>query len=99
MEEVAPYVPTYQRKRNLVYRHAEAVGRDPATIVQTLAINGPRLPRSSDDSARWIDLLRPLITLGVTHVILEGRTASIEPILRFAEEVITPLKRASMDTL
>ena len=99
MEEVASYVPTYQRKRDLVYRLASAAGRDPATIVQTLAINGPRLPRSSDDSARWLDLLRPLITLGVTHVILEGRTTSLEPIERFAEEVITPLKKVSMGTL
>ena len=93
MQDVATYAPKYQRKRDLLFQHAEAAGRDPATIVQTFAIINSWLPRSSDDSASWLDLLRPMIALGVTHIMLDGRAASPEPVLRFAEEVIVPLQR------
>ena len=94
MEEVTPYLATYQRKRDLLFRHAEARGRDPASIVQTFSIITGRWPRSSDDSTHWLELLRPLVNLGVTHVMLSGQGVSLEPILRFAEEVMVPLQLA-----
>ena len=92
MEEVTPYLTTYQHKRDLLFRHAEELGRDPASIVQTFSIFVGQWPRSSADSVRWLELLRPLVNLGVTHFMLVGRGVSLEPILRFAEEVMAPLQ-------
>jgi alkanesulfonate monooxygenase SsuD/methylene tetrahydromethanopterin reductase-like flavin-dependent oxidoreductase (luciferase family) len=85
----------HRRKRNLVRRQAEAAGRDPAGITQTVMRMDSRLPRSAADSARWLDELSPLIELGVTHFMLDcGHVTVTEPIARFAEEVIRPLRLA-----
>ncbi len=86
-------VATYRRKRDTLNQNAEAVGRDPAEIVHTFMKQGRPLPTSSEDSARWLDELRPLIELGVAYFMLDfGHVNATEPIVRFAEEVITPLK-------
>lgn len=88
-------VNTYRGKRDLLRRHAEAAGRDPEDIVHTFMKQDRPLPTSSEDSARWLDELRPLIELGVTHFMLDfGNVTSTEPIARFAEEVIAPLTKA-----
>jgi alkanesulfonate monooxygenase SsuD/methylene tetrahydromethanopterin reductase-like flavin-dependent oxidoreductase (luciferase family) len=83
---------TYRRKRDIVHHHAEAAGRDPAGIVHTFMKEGLALPESSEDVARWLDELRPLVALGVTHFMLDfGHVTSTEPILRFVKEVMAPL--------
>ncbi|UCC87721.1 MAG: TIGR03560 family F420-dependent LLM class oxidoreductase [Anaerolineales bacterium] len=83
---------TYRRKRDILHRHAEAAGRDPAQIVHTFMKEGLPLPATSRDSARWLDELRPLAELGVTHFMLDfGHVTSREPVLRFVEEVMAPL--------
>jgi hypothetical protein len=42
---------------------------------------------------RWLDHLRPLVELGVTQFILDcGHVSTTDVILRFAEQVIAPLK-------
>jgi alkanesulfonate monooxygenase SsuD/methylene tetrahydromethanopterin reductase-like flavin-dependent oxidoreductase (luciferase family) len=88
-------VETYRRKRDLLHRHAEAAGRDPAEIVHTFMKEGRPLPTSSVESRGWLDELRPLVELGVTHFMLDfGHVTSTEPIARFAEEVIAPLNAA-----
>ena len=85
-------VDTYRRKRDILHRHAEAIGRDPAEIVHTYMKTDRALPESSADSSLWRDELRPLVELGVTHFMLDfGYASATEPILRFAEEVIAPL--------
>jgi hypothetical protein len=64
-------------------------------IVHTFMKQDRLLPASSVDSARWLDELRPLIQLGVTHFMLDfGNVTSAEPIYRFAEEVLAPLNKA-----
>jgi alkanesulfonate monooxygenase SsuD/methylene tetrahydromethanopterin reductase-like flavin-dependent oxidoreductase (luciferase family) len=84
---------TYRRKRDLLYRHAEALGRDPATIVLTFSRPDSPLPRSADDSARWLEYLAPLVALGVRHFMLDfGHDTPVEAIERFAAEVIAPLR-------
>jgi alkanesulfonate monooxygenase SsuD/methylene tetrahydromethanopterin reductase-like flavin-dependent oxidoreductase (luciferase family) len=85
-------VGAYRRKRDILHRHAEAAGRDPGEIVHTYFKTDCSLPTSSADSARWLDELRPLVELGVTHFMLDfGHVTSSEPMARFAEEVIAPL--------
>jgi alkanesulfonate monooxygenase SsuD/methylene tetrahydromethanopterin reductase-like flavin-dependent oxidoreductase (luciferase family) len=84
----------YRRKRDIVHRHAEAVGRDPTGIVQTMMKMDSRLPQSTADSARWLEELRPLIELGLSYFMLDcGHVTATEPIVRFAEEVIGPLNQ------
>jgi alkanesulfonate monooxygenase SsuD/methylene tetrahydromethanopterin reductase-like flavin-dependent oxidoreductase (luciferase family) len=83
---------TYRRKRDILHRHADAIGRDPGEIVHTYMKTDRALPESSTDSLQWLDELRPLVELGVTHFMLDfGHVTALEPILRFAEEVIAPL--------
>jgi alkanesulfonate monooxygenase SsuD/methylene tetrahydromethanopterin reductase-like flavin-dependent oxidoreductase (luciferase family) len=85
-------VETYRRKRDILHRHTEAAGRDPGEIVHTYFKTDCFLPASPADSARWLDELRPLVELGVTHLMLDfGHVTSAEPIARFAAEVIAPL--------
>ncbi len=85
----------YRRKRDILFENAISVERDPAEIVQTYLIEeDPDLPESAQDSQRWIDRLSPLIDLGVTHFMIDfGHVKSVEPIKRFAEEVIAPLNQ------
>lgn len=85
----------YQRKRDIVHRHAEAAGRDPGDIVQTMLKRGIELPETTADSARLIEELQPLVELGVTYFMFNwGHVTTTEPIVRFAEEVIKPLNQA-----
>jgi alkanesulfonate monooxygenase SsuD/methylene tetrahydromethanopterin reductase-like flavin-dependent oxidoreductase (luciferase family) len=86
-------VRSYRRKRDVLRRSAEAIGRDPDTIKQSLTIGEAGLPNSSEQAARWLDSLRSLVNLGVTQFILDcGHVASTEPVERFAAEVISPLR-------
>lgn len=85
-------VETYRRKRDLLHRHAEAIGRDPGEIVQTFMVSGRQLPQSTEGSEHWLEALHPLIASGVTHFMIScGAIASTELITRFAEEVMLPL--------
>jgi alkanesulfonate monooxygenase SsuD/methylene tetrahydromethanopterin reductase-like flavin-dependent oxidoreductase (luciferase family) len=85
-------VEAYRRKRDVLHRHAETAGRDPWEIVHTYFKTDRSLPERSSDSALWVDELRALIELGVTHFMLDfGYVKDSEPIIRFAEEVIAPI--------
>jgi alkanesulfonate monooxygenase SsuD/methylene tetrahydromethanopterin reductase-like flavin-dependent oxidoreductase (luciferase family) len=82
----------YQRKWDLLRGHAEAAGRDPMMIFRSIAATGAKLPRNAEDSARWLERLRPFVDLGVGRFTLDfGTVPSTEPIERFAAEVIAPL--------
>jgi alkanesulfonate monooxygenase SsuD/methylene tetrahydromethanopterin reductase-like flavin-dependent oxidoreductase (luciferase family) len=82
----------YRTKRDLLYREAEAMGRDPSSIVLTMEHMGGRLPETASDSRRWLEELQPLIELGVTHFMFDfGNPLSPEPVERFAGEVIAPV--------
>lgn len=83
---------TFRRKRDIVFRSAEAAGRDPAAITITVTREAP-LPATSAESARWLDELRRWRAEGVAHFLLDfGHVTSTEPVLRFVEEVMAPLR-------
>jgi alkanesulfonate monooxygenase SsuD/methylene tetrahydromethanopterin reductase-like flavin-dependent oxidoreductase (luciferase family) len=85
-------IDAFKQKRDIVFRSAEAAGRDPSTIALTVTREAP-LPTTSDESARWRDELRPFVEAGVSHVLGDfGHVASTEPVMRFVEEVIAPLR-------
>jgi alkanesulfonate monooxygenase SsuD/methylene tetrahydromethanopterin reductase-like flavin-dependent oxidoreductase (luciferase family) len=86
----------YRRKRDIVHQHAVAAGRDPAAIIQSYTIDGGTLPTSAAGSALWREQLRPFLALGVRQFILGfGHVTEAQAVLRFAEQVIAPLRAAA----
>ena len=83
----------WKRKRGIVDAAAEAFGRDPSAIASCVTVAG-ELPDSDDASEEWVERLAHLTELGITHVVLDfGHPVSPEPALRFADQVIQPLKQ------
>lgn len=81
------------RKRAIVDEAAAAVGRDPSAIAASATIERP-LPESDADSAELLDLLAGKHQLGISHFVLDfGHPQSTEPIERFAEQVIAPMRK------
>jgi hypothetical protein len=61
-----------------------------------MTIENVRLPESAPESAQWVARLRPLVGLGVRQFILEfGHVRNPDPVRRFAEEVIAPLREGA----
>lgn len=84
--------PDYERKRDIMRRHAEEAGRDPAQIVHSMMRMDFKLPHTKEDSAHLLNELRPFVNLGVSYFMLDcGHVTDTEPIHRFAEEVMRPL--------
>ena len=55
-------------RRDIVFRSAEAAGRNPSSIVLTVTREAP-LPTTAYESARWRDELRPFVRAGVSRVL------------------------------
>lgn len=82
----------WDRRLGIVRRAAEEAGRDPGGIEVTVTLERA-LPESDDDSARLRDELTTRHERGADHFVMDfGNPASTEPVLRFAEQVITPLR-------
>jgi alkanesulfonate monooxygenase SsuD/methylene tetrahydromethanopterin reductase-like flavin-dependent oxidoreductase (luciferase family) len=82
----------WTRRLGIVRRAAEEAGRDPDAIEVTVTLERA-LPESDDDSARLVDELAARHAAGADHFVMDfGNPASTEPVLRFAEQVIAPLK-------
>jgi len=82
----------WRRKRDIVDRAAADAGRDPADIESCVTTAGD-LPDSDDASEQWLARLMHLRDLGITYYVLDfGHPLHPEPGLRFAEQVIAPLK-------
>ncbi|HSL59264.1 MAG TPA: LLM class flavin-dependent oxidoreductase [Acidimicrobiales bacterium] len=80
------------RKRAIVDAAAVDAGRDPADIESTVTVAGD-LPESDADSERWVERLAHLHDLGITYFIMDfGHPLHPEPAVRFAEQVIAPLR-------
>jgi len=80
------------RKRDIVHQAATEFGRDPSEIECSVTVAGD-LPESDDDSAQWRERLDHLRGLGVAHFICDfGHPLDVEPALRFAEQVIAPMR-------
>jgi alkanesulfonate monooxygenase SsuD/methylene tetrahydromethanopterin reductase-like flavin-dependent oxidoreductase (luciferase family) len=83
---------TFRHKRDIVHKSAESVGRDPKAITLTVTHEAP-LPTTSAESAQWVELLQTWANEGVEHFLLDfGHVTSTEPVLRFVEEVMRPLR-------
>lgn len=80
------------KKRDIVRASAQKAGRDPKSIEISLTIERP-LPTTDSESAQFADDLRHLIELDVSHFVLDfGHPKSTEPVLRFIEQVMKPIK-------
>ena len=80
------------RKRDIVRASAEAAGRDPDEIEITLTVERS-LPMSDTESEIMLHHLVRLHDLGVDHFIMDfGHPRSTEPVLRFVEQVATPIQ-------
>ncbi|TAK23968.1 MAG: LLM class flavin-dependent oxidoreductase [Chloroflexota bacterium] len=83
----------FKQKRDIVFRSAETAGRDPSKIVLTVTREAP-LPTTSQDSQTWLDWIGTYAAAGVSHILGDfGHVTSTEPVLRFVEEVMTPLRQ------
>ncbi len=82
----------WQRKYDIVRRAATESGRDPSDIETGITIERP-LPETDAESAALHDVIARWHEVGVDHVVMDfGNPASTDPILRFAEQVIAPLR-------
>jgi hypothetical protein len=87
-------VEVYRQRRDIVLRSAAEAGRDPGAIVLTVTHEAP-LPQTSDESQRWVEKIQAWSAEGVSHFLLDfGHVTSTEPVMRFVEEVMTPLRGA-----
>ena len=82
----------WKRKREIVSSTAVDAGRDPSDVESCVTVAGD-LPESDVDSEQWLERLRHLGDLGVTYFVMDfGHPLAAEPALRFAEQVIGPMK-------
>jgi alkanesulfonate monooxygenase SsuD/methylene tetrahydromethanopterin reductase-like flavin-dependent oxidoreductase (luciferase family) len=82
----------WTRKRDIVHAAAAEAGRNPSDIELTLTIAGD-LPESDAACEQWIERLTHLGALGASYFVMDfGHPLHVEPALRFAEQVIAPLK-------
>lgn len=80
------------RKRDIVLAAAVDAGRSADDIEMTVTVAG-ELPTSDAESDQWRERLEHLAGLGVQHFIMDfGHPLDPEPAVRFAEQVIAPMK-------
>lgn len=83
---------SWKRKRDIVCEAAIAFGRDGDDVTCCLTVPGS-LPESDQESEQWLEKLAGLHDLGVSYFVLDfGHPLSAEPALRFAEQVIAPMR-------
>jgi len=82
----------WQRRYGIVRAAAEQAGRDPDGIEVSVTLERA-LPESDADSERLLTELAHRAELGVDHFVMDfGNPRSTEPVLRFAEQVMAPLR-------
>jgi alkanesulfonate monooxygenase SsuD/methylene tetrahydromethanopterin reductase-like flavin-dependent oxidoreductase (luciferase family) len=82
----------WRRKLGIVHSAAERSGRDAGDIEVTVTIERA-LPETDAESEALVELLAHKVELGVHHVVMDfGNPLQTEPVLRFAEQVIAPLR-------
>ena len=80
------------RKLGIVRQSAEDAGRDPNSIVLSTTVERA-LPESDLESAESLELLSTYRELGISHFVMDfGNPLDTEPILRFNEQVIIPMR-------
>ena len=82
----------WKRRLGIVRAAAEKAGRDPSAIEVSITLEKP-LPETDADSAQLVDVLGHKIALGVQHFVMDfGHPPSAEPVHRFVEQVMAPLR-------
>ena len=82
----------WTRKLGIVHAAAEQAGRDPASIEISSTVE-KSLPETDAESEQLLESLAKRADLGVQHFVLDfGHPQSLEPIHRFVEQVMAPLK-------
>jgi alkanesulfonate monooxygenase SsuD/methylene tetrahydromethanopterin reductase-like flavin-dependent oxidoreductase (luciferase family) len=82
----------FVRRLGIVHHCAESAGRDPLSIEISMTFERA-LPESDADSAQLVEQLSHWATLGVSHFVMDfGNPRNTEPVERFAEQVIAPMK-------
>jgi alkanesulfonate monooxygenase SsuD/methylene tetrahydromethanopterin reductase-like flavin-dependent oxidoreductase (luciferase family) len=85
----------FRRRLGIVRAAAERAGRDPGAIEVSTTLERA-LPETDADSARLLDELAHRAELGLQHAVMDfGNPRSTEPILRFVEQVMVPLRGRS----
>lgn len=86
---------SFRRKLDIVHRSAEAAGRDPSSIEVTTTVERA-LPTTDEESAKLRDELEAIVALGVQHLVMDfGHPQSTDPVMRFVEQVLQPMRFAS----
>lgn len=82
----------WRRRVDIVMTSAAAAGRDPADIQVSTTIERA-LPTTDAESAEFLEFLQGRYELGVRHFVLDfGHPQTTEPVLRFVEQVLTPMR-------
>lgn len=82
----------WRRRLGIVHDAAEAAGRDPGAIEVSTTLERA-LPETDEDSAKLVEELSRRADAGLAHAVMDfGHPRSTEPILRFVEQVMTPLR-------
>ena len=82
----------WSRRLGIVRAAAEKAGRDPAAIEVSTTLERA-LPETDGDSERLLAQMSHLADVGVQHFVMDfGNPRSTEPIHRFVEQVIGPLR-------
>jgi len=84
----------WNRRVDIVMHAATAAGRDPADIQVSTTLE-KALPETDAESAELAEFLRGHYDRGVRHFVMDfGHPRSTEPVLRFVEQVMAPLRTA-----
>lgn len=79
-------------KREIVFNAASEAGRDPSDIVLSRTVERA-LPETDAESQESLEQLSILAEQGVSHFVLDfGNPLDLEPIQRFVDQVMTPLR-------
>lgn len=83
---------SWRRNRDIVVQSAVDAGRGEDAVACSLTVAGD-LPETDEASEQWVERIRHLAELGISYVVLDfGHPLDPEPGLRFAEQVLTPLR-------
>jgi len=87
-------VDSWVAKHEIVKASAEAAGRNPFSI-ETGTTLERALPETNAESDALLDEIAAFRTAGVDHFVMDfGNPLDLEPIHRFVEQVMTPLRAA-----
>lgn len=83
----------WRRRLDIVRDSADRSGRAPSDIEVSVTLERP-LPETDRESGQLLAELGRWVELGVEHFVMDfGNPRSTEPVLRFADQVMAPLRR------